>query len=261
MRRLPAGALATFLAAAPAGAADLPDIKAKGSLRVLAVVAKPEDFMSLTPGVGFDRELIEGFAGLHRLQVEVVPIQGWDALIPALTQGKGDMVAGRFTVTEARAKQIAFTTEVFPTRAVVVTRKPRKVVRTVEEFRAEKVGTIKGSNLAEAVDSAAVPSANVDDTLRPGTLPQALRAGRVTAIVLGVEHAIAEQREDPELQVGMFLGPPGSLAWGVRKGDTELLKALNEYIGGVRRTATWSRLVVKYFGEQAPDVLKKARQE
>jgi hypothetical protein len=39
------------------------------------------------------------------------------------------------------------------------------------------------------------------------------------------------------------------------------LKALDEYIENLRRTPTWSRLVVKYFGERAPDVLKKARME
>jgi ABC-type amino acid transport substrate-binding protein len=61
--------------------------------------------------------------------------------------------------------------------------------------------------------------------------------------------------------MGLFLGPPTSLAYGVRRGDGELLKALDEYIENLRRTTTWSRLVVKYFGEMAPDVLKKARTE
>jgi hypothetical protein len=27
----------------------------------------------------------------------------------------------------------------------------------------------------------------------------------------------------------------------------------------LRRTPTWNRLVLKYFGEQAPDILKRAR--
>jgi hypothetical protein len=57
----------------------------------------------------------------------------------------------------------------------------------------------------------------------------------------------------------MFLGPPRSLAYAVRKQDAELKRALDEYIGAFRRSPSWSRLVVKYFGEAAPDVLKKAR--
>ncbi len=57
----------------------------------------------------------------------------------------------------------------------------------------------------------------------------------------------------------MFLGPPRSLAYAVRKEDRELLRVLDGYIDNVRKTPTWSRLVVKYFGAAAPEVLKKAR--
>jgi ABC-type amino acid transport substrate-binding protein len=110
------------------------------------------------------------------------------------------------------------------------------------------------------VAAAGVPRANLDDGIPTGTLPASLRAGRVTAVVVGVEEAIAAQRDDPELQLGLFLGPPRSLAYGVRKQDGELLAALNDYVSNVRRTPTWNRLVVKYFGEAAPEVLRAARE-
>jgi len=38
-----------------------------------------------------------------------------------------------------------------------------------------------------------------------------------------------------------------------------LLRRLNEYVENTRRSATWSRLVVKYFGDAAPEILRKAR--
>jgi hypothetical protein len=47
----------------------------------------------------------------------------------------------------------------------------------------------------------------------------------------------------------------------VRKEDRALLAALDEYISNVRRSPTWSRLVVKYFGDAAVEVLRKARSE
>jgi membrane-bound lytic murein transglycosylase F len=185
-------------------------------------------------------------------------VEGWDNLIPALLQGRGDLIAGRFTVTDTRLKQIAFTSEVFPSRNVVLTRKPHAPVATVEALREEKVGTIKGSSMAEAV-RAVVPAPNVDDSFPPGGLPGALVAGKVSAVVLGVESAIAAQRQDREMELGTFVGPPRSLAYGVRKQDAALLQALNEYIDNVRRTPTWSRLVVEYFGASAPDILRKVR--
>ena len=191
--------------------------------------------------------------------MELVPLTSWGGLIPALQGGRGDVIAGRFNVTPTRREQIEFTTEVFPSRHVVLTRKPHKVVESVEALRAEKVGTVKGTSMAEAVAAAGVPAANVDDGIPTGTLPDALRSGRVGAVVLGVENAMEAQRKDPALELGTFVGPPSSLAYGVRKEDTALLAALNDYIGNLRHSPTWSRLVVKYFGDSALEVLKKAR--
>ena len=53
----------------------------------------------------------------------------------------------------------------------------------------------------------------------------------------------------------MFVGPAGSLAFGVRKDAPKLKAALDDYVANLRRTPTWSRLVLKYFGEQALSVL------
>jgi ABC-type amino acid transport substrate-binding protein len=248
------------LAAVPAVAGDLAEVKARGSLRVLAVMLNQDNaFIAAEAGTGFDREVLEGFCSFHRLRLEVVPLSSWGGLIPALQQGKGDLIAGRFNVTPARRELIEFTTEVFPSRHVVLTRKPHRLVATVEQLKAEKVGTVKGTSMAEAVNDAGVPPGNLDDGIPTGTLPDALRSGRVTAVVLGVENAMIEQRKDPALQLGAFVGPPSSLAYGVRKGDAALLAALNEYISNLRRSPTWNRLVVKYFGGSAIEVLKKAR--
>lgn len=255
-------ALLLAAAAQAAPAVDLAEIKAGGTLRVLVMPdTKRPEFYSIRPGThpGFDAEVLDGFARLHRLKLEVVPQSGWDALIPALLDRKGDLIAGRFTATDGRKKVVLFTSEVFPTRNVVINRRPRKPVLTLEQLKAEKVGTNKGSSMAEAIAAAGVP--NVDDGIPPGAYHDALKSGRITAALWGVESAIALQKDDPEIQLGMFLGPPASLAYAVRKDEPELLRALNEYIENLRRTQTWSRLVVKYFGEAAPEILKKARSE
>ena len=43
----------------------------------------------------------------------------------------------------------------------------------------------------------------------------------------------------------------------MRKEDKQLKVALDEYLVNVRKSATWSRLIVKYFGEQALKALGK----
>jgi ABC-type amino acid transport substrate-binding protein len=252
---------ALILAAALAGD-DLPEIQQRGVLRVLVVDGSPE-FYAVHGGdrEGLDRELLDGFARLHRVRLMTVEIPSWDELLPDLLEGRGDLIAGGVTVTDKRRQQVDFTAEVFPTRHVVLTRKPHRVVRSVQELRQERVGTIKGTSMAEVVASVGVPPANVDDSFPSGGLPAGLKENRFTACVDGLEEALVVQRQDPDLQIGMFVGPRQSLAFGVRKAEPELRRALDEYLANVHKTPTWSRLVVKYFGASVLEILKKAAEE
>jgi ABC-type amino acid transport substrate-binding protein len=265
MKRNPgAAALAAVLLLSPRDApgADLAELQARGSLRVLAVISNEETyFVAHTPRGGFDWELLAGFASLNKLKLELEPVPGWDGLIPALRAGRGDVIAGGFADTESRRAQVDFTAETFPTRSVVITRKPGRMVRTLEELKGERIGTLKGAFMYDDLLAAGIPAGKIDVSVPTGGIPEALKAGTITAGVDGIEAALTARIRDPELQIGLFLGRPASLAYAVRKQDAHLLKALNEYLGNVRRTPTWSRLVVKYFGTAAPEILKKARGE
>jgi ABC-type amino acid transport substrate-binding protein len=156
---------------------------------------------------------------------------------------------------------VDFTVEVFRTRNVVITRKPSRVVTTLDELRQERVGTIRGTTLAQAVADARVPPRNVDDSIAPTAFGDVLRSGKVTAIVDGVEDALLLQQADPDIQLGLFLGAAESLAFAVRKNAPQLRQALDEYLSNFRRTPSWNRLLVKYFGGSALEVLRRARAE
>lgn len=248
------------LPAAATSAFDLREIQTRGTLRVLAVVSDEETyFVSPRPDLppGFDVEILGGFARLHALKLQIVPVSRWDGLIPSLRQAKGDLIAGGFTDTETRRLQIDFTSEVFPTRSVVITRRPDAVVESVEQLKVRRVGTIRGTFMEEELAAAGVT--NVDTSIATGELPLALKTARIEAAVDGLEAALTAKARDPDLQCGLFLGRPSSLAYGVRKDDPALREALNAYISNVRRTSTWSRLVVKYFGPSSLEILNKAR--
>jgi ABC-type amino acid transport substrate-binding protein len=83
----------------------------------------------------------------------------------------------------------------------------------------------------------------------------ALKEGRITATVMTVSDFTLAARRDPDLVAGPFVGPAGSAGWGVRKSDAQLKAALNEHLDNLRKGPSWSRLVVKYFGERALAVL------
>jgi membrane-bound lytic murein transglycosylase F len=237
------------------------DIKARGTLRVLAVDGSPR-FVAFDPSVapGFDRELIEGFARLETLRVEWLRVPSLEALVPALVEGRGDVLAGGLLATPARMAHVDFTAEVFPTRLVVVTRRPHRVVRTIQELREEKVGTFSGSAMADALTTADITPARLYGRFAVADVLAELRSGTITACVLGVGDAVMAQRDEPLLQVGMFLGTPSKLAFGVRKDAPMLRQALDAYLANAHRGGIWNRLVVKYFGSSALDVLRRVRE-
>jgi ABC-type amino acid transport substrate-binding protein len=245
-----------ILAAPWAAAADLDAIAARGSLRVLVGAGEEPVWFSVNGGdaPGFEREVLEGFARLHKVRFEAVVVEEWADAIPTLLQGKGDLLAG-VNDTPERRRQVDFTAELLPARNVVVTRRPGAPVRTASELSAARFAVVPHTTWAEALDKAGIPDSRrllVEDV--DGAF-DALRAGRATATVTDVLDFLLQRRRDRDLEAGMVLGGALSSAWAVRKTDPELRQALNGYLVALRASANWSRLLVKYFGEDAPAVL------
>jgi len=244
-------------------AQDLAEIRKRGTLRVIAERdSQPERFaLQADAEPGLEKEILLGFAARDGLKLEIVTVERTEDRIPALLEGKGDVIVG-IVVTDARRKVVEFTSEVLPTRHVVVTRKPDQAIENLEQLRSHKVGTLKGSSWAEMVAAAGVPAANVDDSfLSSEACLEGLRARRVSAVVMSVAWAVVARHKDPDLEIGLFVGPPTSAAFALRKDAPQLAAALGAYVANVRKTDTWSRLVVKYFRESGLEILKRSRPE
>lgn len=263
VRRQVAARLLAFLAvliALPATTrADIAEIQSRGTLRVLCSAEEHPAWFAIGEAEppGFERELLEGFARLLKVKLEVVPVQRWDSVLQDLIEGRGDVIAG-INDTAARRKRIAFSVELVPARQIVVTRRPHHPVGTVSELKAERVGVTSGTTWVDAVAAAGVPATQVHSCPDLSSCLEALRRGTITATVMDIVDLLLQQRTDPDLQDGATLGEGFSSAWGVRQRDVELKRQLDDYLQNTKRTPTWSRLVVKYFGDDALRVLGRS---
>jgi ABC-type amino acid transport substrate-binding protein len=242
--------------AAIAPAADLKQIEAAKILRVVVAADEAPETFAIAGGEspGFEREMLQGFARLRGLRLEVVTAKTHADRIPALLKGDGDVIAAIFD-TPDRRKQVAFTGEVLPTHNVAVTLKPRPALQTLDELRKAKVAAIRGAKPAEAAAEAGVPAASLVLYDRMDDLLAGLKSGDVQAAVLPVSELALASKRMAGLSAGTTVGAPGVIAWAVRKEDAALLTALDDYLQNTRKSPSWSRLVVKYFGDQALSVL------
>ena len=242
--------------ALPVAAGDLAAIRARGSLRVLAAADEDPVWFSQRSGPqpGFEREVLEGFARVQKLSFEVVPVPHWDEAIPMLQREAGDVLGG-ISVTPERRQKVDFTIELLPARSIVVTRRPKAKIRSLAELRAARVAVVPGTVWADAVDKAGVPAARIQRVADVAEAMEAIRIGHADATVTGVVDFFLQRRLYPELEAGLALGEPTSSAWAVRKGSPELRQALDAYLTQLRHGPNWSRLLVRYFGADAPAIL------
>ena len=114
---------------------------------------------------------------------------------------------------------------------------------------------IPGTTWADATTEAGVPPGQQVPVVDTKEALEALRSGRAQATVMAVFDFALARKYDPALLAGVFLGRPGVAAWGVRKEDGVLLRAI------LRMSPSRSSLLVKYFSEDALVLLKRARQD
>jgi membrane-bound lytic murein transglycosylase F len=258
-------ALASSLLLAHAAAAAEPSlgpVAADGKLTVLYVDAEtPFLDRSAAGPTGFDYDVLQGFAARHGLEVEIVAVASTPELIPALAAGRGEVIAGGFSYTRERAAEALFTSAVTPQRTVAVSLAPAPPVDSVERLRQLRVGTVAGTTWESSAVAAGVPRERLDAsfTLADDGLMAALRSRRVDAAVTGMFWALVQRRRDPGVQLGVLLGEPGYHGYAVQPGRKDLRDALDAYLASVRDTAGWYRLVIKHFGQEAPDLFRRAR--
>src|SRR5579864_7830440 len=143
--------LGCLLAAPGLAASSLAEVKARGKLIVLCFPHQESPFIRVKAEVGLghydgvDYEVMEGFARSLAVALEVRPVKpSFNALLPALLRGDGDVIASEFSVTEERRKQVDFSVPYFTVHHMVVV-PAGSAVRTPADLAGKRASTIVGS--------------------------------------------------------------------------------------------------------------------
>jgi ABC-type amino acid transport substrate-binding protein len=114
---------------------------------------------------------------------------------------------------------------------------------------------VPNTSWSAALEQAGVPTARAMKVADIAAAVEAIRVGHADATVSGAVDFFLQRRRNPGLEAGMPIGEAQSSAWAVRKGSPELRQALDAYLAQLRKSPNWSRLLVKYFGDDAPAIL------
>jgi len=167
------------LSGAAATVPDLPDIRARGNLRVLVVGDEDEPPISRdgTPAA-IDRDLAEDFARRQGLKLEIVWVERRHDVLDDLLTGRGDIAATGLTVTPERAARVTFTDPIAIVDEVLIGRKGmKKPPRTPADLAQRTVSIPTGSVFEASLAKLEVPGIRVEQVL--GAVQQSELIGEV----------------------------------------------------------------------------------
>jgi lysine/arginine/ornithine transport system substrate-binding protein len=205
--------------------------------------------------VGFDIDL--GNEICKRLHTKCVWVENdFDGMIPALKAKKFDGILSSMSVTEARMKQINFSTKLFNTPTRMVAKVGSGLQPTAASLKGKRVGVEQGT-IQEAYAKVhwapagveVVPYQNQNQVLSD------LQAGRIDASLQDAVQADMGFLKKPEGKgfafAGKELSDPKTLgegaAIGLRKEDTALKASLDKAIAGMLKDGTYKKIEAKYF--------------
>ena len=200
----------------------------------------------------FDAELLATFAKARNRPMQ--PVTGTAAAVAA---GSADVATGLYADAVTTA-DLATTMEVFPSRLVVVTRRPNARAAAIEALRWSRIGVLRGSRAPAAVHDSKISGAEVSEHPNLLAALSALRAGTVASLVVELPEALLAQHDDAQLELGAFLGTRRSCVYAVRSRDRAFLAGLNAFLQSLRSTPSWTAIVARHYGPAAFEVLARA---
>lgn len=175
--------------------------------------------------------------------------------IPMLQTNQVDIIIATMTTTAARKEVIDFSVPYFCSGHLILTKASNSSIGKFADLDGLQVATVQGST-GDRVTLLLAPQAKRVTFGQNSEALLALKDGRVAAFVQDDVLLLAFAKQDPSLKVaGWPPQMPGPYGMGLRKGDKDLLGAINVSLAQIRAKGTYDKLFDKWFGAVARNLL------
>lgn len=204
---------------------------------------------------GFDVDIAKELAERIDVDAEFVA-QDFSGLIPGLQKDKFDILVSQVTITEERQQQIDFTEPYITNQVKVIVKEDNTDIQSVEDFKGRTIGVGLGTNDETYLRTQLMPEVGefkintYDDVI---TTLKDLDAGRIDATINNV-YALKPVIEQNGYAIKAVGEPIKSdkAAVAVKKGNTELVEALNTALQEMKEDGTYEEIFMKWFEEAPP---------
>jgi len=247
---------------------DLPEMLEIGVIRVLVSPTRTDFFLDRGQPKGFVHDfladyrddLVRGLSGHDRkLTIVFVPVP-FDQLIPALLEGKGDLIASNFTITPERAKTVAFSDPYISDVSEVIVSGPRSPeISSLDDLAGREFLVVDGSSYfthAQALSAELIKAGKKPIQIHTPERPletedilELVSSGSIpfTACDRHIADLWANVLPDLKVHEDLCLSTGNAIAFAVRPESTKLLKSLNKFVAEHKKGTLLGNILFKRY--------------
>ena len=166
-------------------------------------------------------------------------------MIPAVISGKADLAAAGITVTEDRKKNVDFSIPYVKTGIVVIYKKSNPF-KNIEQLKGKKIG-VQGGTTSETFVLEQLKQ-EPERSKSPAEAVAALKSGRVEFVIADIDPAKNCVKGEADLALSDFITSE-EYAVAIRKGQPELLKAIDETIAELKASGQLDQWIRQFTEE------------
>lgn len=197
--------------------------------------------------VGFDVEIGEAVA--EKLGVKPEFVEGkWDGLIAGLDSKRYDTVINQVGITEERQQKFNFSNPYIVSKVVLIVSDKNDTIKDFADLQGKKSAQSLTSNygkMAKEAGAELVATDGFDQSI------QLVLTGRADATLNDSLSYLDFKKQQPNAPVKVVAeeekGAPSGII--VRKGDDDLVAAINKALDDIKADGTYEKISQKYFGK------------
>lgn len=258
------GALAALLlplmlwtASGLAHGATLDEIKKRGYMVVATEDDfKPFEFIKDGKPTGFDNEMIDALKKYAPFEIrqEILP---WTGILAGVATGKYDIAITAALITKERAQSLDFASPIADATHYYVKRANDTSIQSIKDLNGKSIGVQGGSamlaRLPELASMLAKTGGKLGKVTEYTSYPEAyqdLAIGRTDIVINTVINLKALTSEKSRVfELGQAVSGKSYPGWAMKKGNTELVAYMNEFIAKQKANGVMPALQKKWLGQ------------
>nr|WP_288643230.1 basic amino acid ABC transporter substrate-binding protein [uncultured Anaerobutyricum sp.] len=193
--------------------------------------------------VGIDAEIAKAIADKLGLKLEIQDME-FNSIITAVQSGKADLGLAGMTVTDERKQSVDFT-DSYATGIQSVIVKKGSPIKSIDDLKGKKIG-VQLATTGDIYAKDDFGEDNVEEYNKGADAVMALTSGKIDAVIIDNQPAKSFAETTDGLQILDTDYVQEDYAAAIKKGNTDLLNAVNTALKELKEDGTIQKILDKY---------------